>query len=63
MALGFDDGITFQAQLYPGIRVNGIINTAVTGIIAPRHTAVGSVYNGIASQSGDVSLPYINTRF
>ena len=41
-------------QLDAGIGVDAVINAAVAGDIAPGHTTVGGVDDGITAQGGDV---------
>ena len=48
-------------QLDAGIGVDAVINAAVAGDIAPGHTTVGGVDDGITAQGGDVPLPEIDT--
>ena len=54
---------TGKAELNPGIGVNGVVDTAVTGAEAPEQLAVGGVDNGVALQRGDVALPQVNAGF
>ena len=51
-----------EAELHPGIGVDGIVDTSVIGAEAPEQLAVGGVDNGIAAQGGDIPLPEIDPR-
>ena len=53
------DGGALLPQLHTSTGMDAVINAAVAGDIAPGHTTVGSVDDGITAEGGDVPLPEI----
>ena len=47
----------FIAQLHTGKCMNGIVDTAVAGIVTARQLTVGSVDDGVDFQRRDIALP------
>ena len=62
MSLSVHDLRTGKAQLHPGIGVDGVVDTAVVGAVAPGHAAVGGIDNGIALERCNIALPEIQPR-
>lgn len=56
-ALGTHQLCTFLPKLDPGIGMDAVVYAGVAGDVAPGHTAVRCVHDGIAFKQGDVPPP------
>ena len=61
-ALLCQEGRALQPEPHPGEGVDGVVDAAVAGDVAPGHAAVGGVDDGVHLQGGDVPLPEVEAR-
>lgn len=61
MSLFLHDLSAVEPQLHARKSVYAVVNASVIWHIAPGHTAVRGIDDGITAQRGDISLPDVNT--
>ena len=61
VSLFFHQFFTGPAELHAGKGVDGIVNAPVIGTEATEQPAVGSVYDSVALQCGNITLPEIDS--